>query len=206
MGIRKSYNGMVFGRLTVVGDGYMEPSPSGKLLRYVLCECLCGTTKDFKIKTLKDGRTTSCGCYQKETMTTHGEYKTRLYNEWRGMKSRSHRRLLNGDKCNVFIDWQDSFDLFKVWAMDNGYTDDMYLCRNGDVGDYSPSNCRWDTAQSNTEEAISKKYIVTEPNGDEYEILNLAKFCRDNGLGLVNMRYVVSGRQKQHKGWRCRHV
>lgn len=51
-----------------------------------------------------------------------------------------------------------------------------------------------------------KTYIVTSPDGTEYTIKGLAKFCREKGLIAASMCMVAGGRQKQHKGWKCRHI
>lgn len=47
-----------YGRLTVIGPG----SKTG----YSLCECECGTTREFYNNRLTSGKTKSCGCLQKE--------------------------------------------------------------------------------------------------------------------------------------------
>jgi len=51
-----------------------------------------------------------------------------------------------------------------------------------------------------------KPFIVTTPEGIEFEIVGLAKFCRENGLDLSTMSGVANGYFKQHKGWKCRKV
>lgn len=50
----------------------------------------------------------------------------------------------------------------------------------------------------------AKTYIVTSPNGEEMTIINLAKFCRENGLCNKNLTSVMAGRAKHHKGWKCK--
>ena len=54
--------------------------------------------------------------------------------------------------------------------------------------------------------ALSKKYMVTNPAGESYEITNLRKFCTDNNLDQGNMSAVASGRQKTCKGWKCSRI
>jgi hypothetical protein len=52
----------------------------------------------------------------------------------------------------------------------------------------------------------AKTYIVTSPDGVEYEITNLAAFCRDRALRAVSMNAVANNtRSKSHRGWKCRH-
>jgi hypothetical protein len=45
-------------------------------------------------------------------------------------------------------------------------------------------------------------YLMSSPSGEITEILNMAKFCRDNNLYDTNMHKVLSGKREHHKGWR----
>lgn len=47
----------------------------------------------------------------------------------------------------------------------------------------------------------SKKYFLINPNGDFVDIFNLRLFCQENNLAERNMRKVISGERKSHKGW-----
>jgi hypothetical protein len=49
--------GEVFGRLSVIAD---------RGSRQVECRCACGALKTVRRWCLRAGRTTSCGCYQRE--------------------------------------------------------------------------------------------------------------------------------------------
>jgi len=51
----------------------------------------------------------------------------------------------------------------------------------------------------------SKRYIVTDPEGNSYEIENMSKFCRDNNLNKGNMCAIARGtyHRKDCKGWSC---
>jgi len=53
---------------------------------------------------------------------------------------------------------------------------------------------------------LSKKYIITFPDGTKKEILNLAKFCRENGLKNSTMCGITAGRVKSHKGYKCQRL
>lgn len=52
----------------------------------------------------------------------------------------------------------------------------------------------------------AQEFIVTDPDGNEYHIKGLAAFCREHGLDQGAMSHVMCGRQKTHKGWRCKRV
>jgi hypothetical protein len=49
--------------------------------------------------------------------------------------------------------------------------------------------------------ALSKEYIITDPDGNEFEVNNLTKWCRENNLDQGNMTRVANGKAKQHKGY-----
>jgi hypothetical protein len=52
-------------------------------------------------------------------------------------------------------------------------------------------------------ETFEASWVVTPPNGQSINIVNLTKFCRENGLDQGNMVKVSKGQAKQHKGWTC---
>lgn len=52
----------------------------------------------------------------------------------------------------------------------------------------------------------AKKYILLSPQGKEFQILNLNRFCKENNLNCANMILVAQGKRKQHKGWKCSYV
>lgn len=128
----------------------------------------------------------------------HGE-KTRLYQCWVDMRYRASKR----QDCTVCPEWKEYLD-FKKWAINNGYTDELILCRNGDSGDYKPSNVRWDTPKSNLIESFAKFWIITLPSGEEVQVYNLNQFCKDNNLDSGHMCRVSKGVLKHHKGFKVR--
>lgn len=62
--------GQVFGRLTVLGrgDDYHMPS-TGKPFARWRCRCECGLEVDVTTSNLRQGRTRSCGCLQREVFS-----------------------------------------------------------------------------------------------------------------------------------------
>lgn len=57
-------------------------------------------------------------------------------------------------------------------------------------------------------EASQKRYIVCDLNGTEQEVLNLSRFCRENGLNIQTMNNIANGTgtAKQHRGYSVRKV
>lgn len=45
-----------------------------------------------------------------------------------------------------------------------------------------------------------------DPNGNEVDIFNMHRFCKENGLTKQNMLAVVKGKTKSHKGWTLKHI
>lgn len=52
----------------------------------------------------------------------------------------------------------------------------------------------------------SLNWIVVSPDGEEMTISNLAEFCRTHGLNKGRMVQVARGKERHHKGWRCRYA
>lgn len=168
--------------------------------RRVICQCICGVIAERYLYDIKSGHSKSCGCLRDALASnrskTHGDSKTRLYSCWCKMLNRASKR---GSTCNIFVDWLN-FESFKTWSLDNGYSETLQLCRNGDKGDYEPDNVRWDTLENNVIEAKAKSYTFKTPEGEKVEILNLSKFCRDKGLTVSGFHRVMKG-QKSYKGY-----
>ena len=60
-----------------------------------------------------------------------------------------------------------------------------------------------DYQKQKARETFECAWIVTPPKGQPINIINLRKFCSENGLDQGNMVKVSQGILKQHKGWTC---
>lgn len=109
------HGGKRFGRLTVIS--YAGPGRFGTGALW-LCRCKCGTTKVIRAAEFVRGRTTSCGCFNREVSSEYMskcmvEYKaaemakincrhaatgTQLYGIWIGMLGRCYNSRLKAYK------------------------------------------------------------------------------------------------------------
>lgn len=175
--------GEKYGRLTVVEFDRLERRKS-----YWKCVCDCGLTVVVPGNNLRTGNTKSCGCLHREMMQAqgkankqHGEShnsRTRLYTIWCGMRqrcdnpNRSAYPLYGGKGIRVCDEWQN-YEIFKSWAVENGYDDELCIDRIDPSHNYEPDNCRWITASENTARAnknhASRKVIRGEglPKADQ---------------------------------------
>ncbi len=146
-------SGKRFGMLFVVDKAYLRTSPNGKTDMLWHCKCDCGNEKDVLERSLIYAGTKSCGCLQKkhiqELRRRHGETGTRLYQAWENMRARCNRKSsreyenYGGRGIRVCDEWQNNYESFRDWALDNGYSDNLTLDRKNVNGNYCPENCRW---------------------------------------------------------------
>ena len=103
----------------------------------------------------------------------HGMSHTRLYDCWKGMKSRCNRKRgicyhrYGGRGITYCKEWE-KFEPFMEWALANGYSDDLTLDRIDNDGNYCPENCRWATQK---QQAANK----THPNKSGYPWVRVHK-------------------------------
>lgn len=182
-----SHVGKKFGKLKVI-----EKIVKGNRSFYE-CVCDCGNKKTTRGDSLTSGRTRSCGCLVMENSTvsnlSHDSSRTRLYRIYNKMKSRCYDsknarfHRYGGRGIIVCQEWLEDFTVFKRWALENGYRDNLSIDRINNDGNYTPDNCRWATKlQQANNKSTNIKLIF---KGKE---MTLAEYCRLNNLAYDSTR------------------
>lgn len=158
-----------------------------------LCRCECGKTIVAKGKYLRNGSTTHCGC--NKTYSYRLSYP-RIYRIWENMKDRcfnlnNERSKDYGDRgITVCDEWKNSFETFAIWALENGYEENLSIDRIDVDGNYEPSNCRWITMFEQMSNMRKNVYVTYKGRTE-----TLSEWCR-----LLNLKYsTVAYRLKS--GW-----
>lgn len=159
--------GKRFGRLTAI-----EPHREKNQRLAWLCKCDCGKYTIVRTNMLTSGHTKSCGCLMidtaKQNIAPKKDYSLkhnnpRIYSIWISMKSRCYYKKHKNYNCyggrgiSICDEWKSDFDAFALWALSNGYRDDLTIDRIDVDGNYTPSNCRWATWQEQQKNRRKKK-------------------------------------------------
>lgn len=155
-----------------------------------ICKCECGKSSIVTTSNLTTGNSTSCGCHVGLNLKIHGQYKHPSYVHWRTMKQRcnnpnsSDYKNYGGRGIKICNRWKN----IKNFIIDMGIppTKKHTLDRIDVNDDYKPTNCRWATrkTQSNNRRNTLKLDGIT-----------LKKWCELNNL-CYNTTY-----QRFKKGW-----
>lgn len=192
--------GLQFGRLTV-----MARAPrTGSAARWV-CRCECGNETIAWGQNLRNGRSQSCGCRQKEAAakiaplahaanTTHGKTNTPEFKAWRSIIDRctnpniEHFHNYGGRGITICERWM-TFENFYS-DVGNRPSPDHSIERINNNGNYEPSNCKWATR---TEQANNRRTNrLIEYKG---QTLTAAEAARLTGIPVRTIR------QRLRRGW-----
>lgn len=211
--------GKKFGRLTVVKRA--ENNAYGPMW---ICVCDCGKTTIKSGCCLRNGHTTSCGCYAKEVAskvhTKHGGTNEYLFRRWQIMKYRcteqnkEHKRNYYDKGITVCDDWINDYSAFKEWAVNHGFSPELTLDRIDFNKGYSPENCRWIPEKEQHRNTSKNKIIEYEGEKMPLVILSEKTGIREDLLRdrlrrgwtverAVNTPLEINGRTKHESIYRC---
>ena len=128
-----------------------------------LCKCDCGNETSVQGRLLRNNNTKSCGCLRATSQFKHGSSFTRLYRIYNDMKDRCNRvtrkdyKYYGGKGITVCKEWLNSFETFKEWAINNGYTQELTIDRIDNAKGYCPTNCRWSTRKEQSQNRTNVK-------------------------------------------------
>jgi hypothetical protein len=194
------YVGKKFGRLTILKEG-SSVKYNKTTMRKVVCRCDCGTEKEVDFNSVKGGKSTSCGCFNKEHAkkihTKHGMAMLETgvrhpdYCIWMKMKSRCFNindksyKNYGGRGITVCDKWKDSFQCFiedMGWRPNKNYS----IERIDYDGNYCPDNCKWIHKSEQSRNTRRVKLIYY--NGNSY---CLTELCKLLNLPYSTMRHRV---------------
>jgi hypothetical protein len=151
-----------------------------------LCRCKCGVERAIGSGSLTSGTSTKCASCKSRT---HGMDGTKVYYIWAGMKQRCQNqkyhsfKYYGGRGIKVCDEWQR----FESFYKDMGdVPEGMSLGRIDNDGDYSPENCRWETAKQQIRNRSNTTYITHQG-----ETKSLAEWAEKIGIahGTLKRRY-----------------
>ena len=158
MNKRKDYTNQRFGKLHIIEFSHTD----AEYRVFWKAKCDCGNDTIVRSDSIKSGRTTSCGCIQKEKVkkanTRHGEYNTKLYHVWWQMKNRCNNKnhpnfhRYGGRGISYFSEWNE-YESFRNYILNNlgekpSHKHSIDRIDNG--GNYEPGNLRWATPLQQT--------------------------------------------------------
>lgn len=192
MGQLIDLTGMKFGRLTVISRADRKGYSA-----YWLCRCECRNTTIVRSCKLRSGWTQSCGCLQRESVTTHGHKGERIYRIWRCMLNRCYYHDSTYEQygargIRVCDEWRgdDGFIKFYNWSMENGYNDELSIDRIDVNGHYEPSNCRWATPKEQANNRRNNIHLTIDG-----EIKTITQWAEVSGVNPGTIR------SRHRKGW-----
>lgn len=149
--------GRRYGRLVVIDSIYIRGLGTGWK-----CKCECGNELYVSGDNLESRNTRSCGCLFKDTHSTHGKTKSRVYVIWKAMRRRCQNpasveyKNYGGRGIKVCKRWQT----FEKFLADMGEPPAGFTIeRINNEGDYKPSNCKWASYKEQLNNTRSNRFI-----------------------------------------------
>jgi len=157
-----------YGRWLVISEAdRAKPNSRGGRQRTWRCICDCGKITVVHQGSLRNGRSKSCGCYQRELAylvgVSHGRCGSRVYKAWDAMKQRCQNPNeqyychYGGRGIKVCDRWQ----VFENFYEDMGDPPMGFsLERVDNAKGYSPKNCIWADCKTQARNRRTNHYIT----------------------------------------------
>lgn len=155
-----------------------------------LCRCDCGREAVKSLGNLRSGHTKSCGCMRSivtsERKTTHGMCGSPTHKSWQSMLTRCMNQ-----RNSKFKDYgARGIKVCDAWLTFDGFFSDMgvrplgtTLGRIDNNGDYTPSNCEWQTI---TKQARNKRNTALFTH--QGKSATIPEHCEQLGLNTSTVR------------------
>lgn len=189
----KDLTNQIYGRLCVLG--YFGKNKNNN--HSWICRCTCGNVTKVYSSHLKNGDSTSCGCYNKEKLITHG-YAIRgkndaTYTSWRSMLARCQ----NPNNTAYSYYGERGIKVCERWFKFENFLADMGERPKGltlerienDKG-YYQTNCKWATRKEQNNNTRSNVFVTY--NGKTQTISEWARESNMNHSCLL---------RRINKGW-----
>lgn len=187
-------------RLVIVAEAERYVSPGGKSSRRVVVKCDCGHAAIVRTNDLRSGRTTSCGCANRESAAetgrrsaTHGMHNTSTYMTWKNMKA----RCMNPNVPHYIRYGGRGIRICEKWLTFEGFLADMGPCpsrmsidRIDNSLGYFKDNCRWATVREQGRNKRSNRLVTS--NG---RTLCVSEWAEATGIPVTT----IASRLK--RGW-----
>lgn len=186
--------GRKFGRWTVI-----KRAPSRTRSARWSCACECGTVRAVLGCELTRGKSSSCGCFNRELTSkrssNHHMCKTATWRSWNAMFDRCY----NSNNKSFASYGGRGISICVRWHTFDNFLEDMGICPNGLSldrypnfnGNYEPGNCRWATKQEQSNNRRDNRRVVL--NG---ELLAIGVLAERHGMS----RELISSRHR--RGWK----
>lgn len=153
--------------------------------RFWVCRCACGVERSVSEMSLKSGKSSSCGCLNREISreknTKHGESmnraKTPEYSAWSAMRGRCERpgdkrfSMYGGRGIKVCQRWQDFSNFLEDMGRKPSPCHSIERIDNNKG--YYPGNCRWETPHEQMTNRTVTHHILID--GESVPVATLAK-------------------------------
>ena len=151
-----------FGRWLVIARSGSDERGQARFL----CRCDCGNEKIIAGKVLRAGKSVSCGCWQKESVSarrkTHGCSNSPEHRAWAAMRNRC------SNSKPAYKHWNGrGIRVCKRWGSFENFLEDVgprpsakhSIDRINVDGDYNPQNVRWATRKQQARNTTKTVYV-----------------------------------------------